>query len=135
MRSFIRHPSDIPIDCRPTHHRPGRRDRLKNISSGGLCFETPEALQRGRVVQITIPIQEPAFEVMGTTVWCRRTNTHYDVGIQFADTNTEFAVRMVEQICQIHHYQREVLEKEGRSLSGAEAAAEWVAKYARDFPS
>ena len=65
----------------------------------------------------------------------RLTSTHYDVGIQFADTNTEFAVRMVEQICQIHHYQREVLEKEGRSLSGAEAAAEWVAKYARDFPS
>ena len=29
---------------------------------------------------------------------------------------------MIEQICQTHHYQREVLEKEGRSLSGAEAA-------------
>jgi hypothetical protein len=44
-------------------------------------------------------------------------------------------LRMVEQICQICHYQREILEKEERSLSGAEAAAEWVAKYARDFPS
>jgi hypothetical protein len=49
--------------------------------------------------------------------------------------NTEFAVRMVEQVCQIYHYQREVLEKEGRSLSGADATAEWVAKYVRDFPA
>ena len=135
MRRCIRHPSDIPIDCRLAPHRPGRREYLKNISSGGLCFETPEALPRGRGVQLTIPIREPAFEVMGTIVWCRRAHAHYDVGVRFADADTEFAVRMVEQICQIHHYQREVLEQEGRARSGAEAAAAWVAKYARDFPA
>lgn len=135
MRSFIRHPSDIPIECRLKRQGPGRRDRLKNLSAGGLCFETPEALRRGCAIQITIPIREPPFEVTGTIVWCRQTNHHYEVGVQFADAHTEFAVRMVEQICQIYHYQREVLEKEGRSLSGADAAAEWVAKYARDFPA
>ena len=91
MRRFIRHPSDIPIECRLTRQRPGRQDRLKNISSGGLCFETPEALQRGRVIQLTIPIREPAFEATGTIVWCRRTNTHYDVGVQFADANQQFS--------------------------------------------
>lgn len=135
MRSFIRHPSDIPMDYRLTRHGSNRRDRLKNISAGGLCFETQEVLQQGRVIQITIPVREPPFEATGTIVWCRQTNRHYEVGVQFADANTEFAVRMVEQICQIHHYQREVLEREGRSLSGAAAAAEWVAKYARDFPA
>ena len=135
MRCFIRHPSDIPINCRVTRHGSSRWNRLKNISSGGLCFETQEALQQGCVIQITIPVRKPAFEATGTIVWCRRTNSYYDVGVQFNDENTEFAVRMVEQICQIHHYQREVLEKEGRSLSGADAATEWVAKYARDFPS
>lgn len=103
MRSFIRHPADIPIECRLTRHGPSRRDRLKNISAGGLCFETSEALQRGCLIQITIPVREPAFEATGTIVWCRRTNSHYDVGVQFADAHTEFAVRMVEQICQIHH--------------------------------
>jgi hypothetical protein len=135
MRSFIRHPSDIPMDYRLTRQAPGRRSRLRNISVGGLCFETLEALQRGRAIQIMIPVREPPFEATGTIVWCRQTNHHYEVGVQFADANTEFAVRMVEQICQIHHYQREVLEREGRSLSGADAAAEWVAKYARDFPA
>lgn len=87
------------------------------------------------MIHLTIPVQEPAFEATGVIAWCHRTNSHYEVGVQFADANTEFAVRMVEQVCQIHHYQREVLEKEGRSLSGADAAAEWVAKYAQDFPA
>ena len=54
MRHFIRHPSDIPMDYRVTRYRPSRRDRLKNISPGGLCFETPEALERGCAIQITI---------------------------------------------------------------------------------
>lgn len=135
MRQFIRHPADIPIECRITRLGSGRRHCLKNISQGGLCFQTSNALRRGCIIQITIPVQEPAFEMTGTIVWCRRTNSHYDVGVQFADADTEFLVRMVEQICQIHHYQREVLEKEGRVLSGAEAAAEWVARYAQDFPT
>jgi len=135
MRCFIRHPSDIPIHCCITRHGSSQWDRLKNISSGGLCFETQEALQQGCMIQITIPVRKPAFEATGTIVWCRRTNHYYDVGVQFTDESTEFAVRMIEQICQIHHYQREVLEKEGRSLSGADAATEWVAKYAQDFPS
>ena len=135
MRQFIRHPSDIPIEYCVTRLGSGRREHLNNISQGGLCFRTPKALQRGCIIRITIPVREPAFETTGTIVWCRRTNGYYDVGVQFADANTEFSVRMVEQICQIHHYQKEVLTKEGRSLSGPEAAAEWVAKYARDFPS
>jgi hypothetical protein len=135
MRHFIRHPSDIPIEYHITRCDPCQRNGLKDISLGGLCFQTPHALERGCVIQIKIPVREPPFEVTGTIVWCRRTNGHYHVGVQFVDANTEFSVRMVEQICQICHYQREVLEKEGRSLSGAEAAAEWVANYARDFPS
>ena len=135
MRSFIRHPSDVPMDYCLTRQGAGRWVRLKNVSAGGLCFQTREALQRGGVVQITIPVREPAFEATGTIVWCRQTNHHYEVGVPFADANTEFAVRIIEQIGQIHHDQREVLEREGRVLSGADAAAEWIAKYARDFPA
>lgn len=134
MREFIRHPSNIPIECRVAEREPHRRARLKNVSEGGLCFQSGQALRRGTRIQITIPVREPAFETTGTIAWCRRVNGHYDVGVQFADANTEFSVRMVEQICRIHQYQKDVLEKEGRELSSAEAALEWVAKYAKDFP-
>jgi hypothetical protein len=135
MREFIRHPAEIPIECHVARLENRRRDRLKNISQGGLCFETANALQRGCIIRITIPVRKPPFVTTGTIVWCRHANGRYDVGVQFADANTEFSVRMVEQICHIQRYQKEVLEKQGRQLSDAEAALEWVEKYAKDFPA
>ncbi|MEI2780233.1 MAG: PilZ domain-containing protein [Candidatus Competibacter sp.] len=135
MREFIRHPADIPIECHVARLETRCRERLKNISQGGLCFETASALQRGCVIRITIPVRKPPFETTGMIVWCRHVNGHYDVGVQFADASTEFSVRMVEQICHIQRYQKEVLEKQGRQLSDAEAALEWVEKYAKDFPA
>jgi len=135
MRHFIRHPSDIPIKYRITRSESGRKNCLKDICPGGLCFQTENPLVRGCVIEITIPVREPPFEATGTIAWCRRIKDHYHVGVRFADENTEFSVRMVEQVCQIHHYQNEVLEKEGRFLSGEEAAAEWVAKHAQNFPA
>ncbi|MBL8251644.1 MAG: PilZ domain-containing protein [Candidatus Competibacter sp.] len=134
MREFIRHPVDIPIEYQIANIKISRRERLSNISQGGLCFRAEKALPRGSQIHITIPVRQPAFEAVGTIVWCRRADNHYDVGVQFADANAEFSVRMVEQVCQIQHYQKQVLEKEGRQLSSAEAAAEWVGKYAKDFP-
>lgn len=135
MRQFIRHPSDIPLDCSLAQPDSTQRHCLKDISAGGLCFQSGQALPQGGVVRLTIPVREPPFEVMGTIMWCSRINSHYEVGVQFADAGTEFAVRMVEQVCHIHHYQRQVLAQEGRVLSGAEAAAEWVHQYAQDFPT
>ncbi len=134
MRQFIRHPSDIPIEYSVTHLGNCRRNRLRDIGQGGLCFSADTAIERGCLIRIVIPIREPEFEVTGTIVWCRETNSHFEVGVRFEDINTAFSVRMIEQICHISHYQKEILAKEGRQLSGAEAAAEWVAKFARDFP-
>jgi hypothetical protein len=41
---------------------------------------------------------------------------------------------MVEQVCHIEQYKADVLKKEGRELTGEEAAKEWILKYAKDFP-
>jgi len=135
MRQFIRHPSDIPIEYSVAHLGSRRKNRLRDIGQGGLCFRADTAIDRGCTVRIVIPIRKPEFEVTGTIVWCRKTNRHFDVGVRFEDANTEFAVRMIEQICHIDHYRKEVLEREGRQLSSAEAAMEWVTKFARDFPA
>ncbi len=64
MRHFIRHPSDIPIECHITHCEPCRRSALKDISLGGLCFQTPDALERGCVIQVTIPRQSRGLSFM-----------------------------------------------------------------------
>ena len=40
---------------------------------------------------------------------------------------------MVEQVCQIEHYRREVLRVEGRVLDAESAAVEWIGRYAAEF--
>lgn len=136
LRQFIRHPSDVPIECRVASLEPVqlRGQHLKDISAGGLCFQTAQQLRPGWVVHLTIPVRKPAFEVMATVIWCKPLNAHYEAGVKFADAGAEFAVRMVEQVCQIHHYQRQVWQTEGRKLSAEEAAVEWVRRHAEDFP-
>jgi hypothetical protein len=41
---------------------------------------------------------------------------------------------MVQQVCSIENYRREVQQREGRALTTQEAASEWIAKYAGRFP-
>jgi hypothetical protein len=89
----------------------------------------------GARVVLTIPIVQPAFRAAGSVVWCRRDGRDYEVGIRFQEAADVFAARMVEQICQIEHYRQEVLRSEGRVLDGEEAALEWIARYAAQFPS
>jgi Tfp pilus assembly protein PilZ len=132
MREFIRHPNDIPIACDVTGQ--GTDERLKDVSEGGLCFVADEPIESGSHVHIEIPVEQPPFRVDGTVVWCRPAAERYDVGVQFSTETREFSVRMVEQICQIEHYRKEILATEGRELSCEEAAREWIARNAADFP-
>jgi len=41
---------------------------------------------------------------------------------------------MVEQVCSIESYQKKIYETEGRRLTTEQAAMEWIAKYAAQFP-
>lgn len=134
MREYIRHPTDIPIEYNLSDHIDGRKKQLKNISAGGLCFRTDDAIEPGTALHIVIPVCEPVFEADAEVVWCHRVKNYYHVGVKFADKDTAFAVRMVEQVCHIEHYRRNVADKEGRHLTAEKAAMEWIGKYAKDFP-
>jgi len=130
----IRHPTDFPIDYRLDEQQPKYRRRLKQVGHDGLCFQSDHGCSPGRIVHITIPTHPWPFEAQGIVAWCRRDGDQYEVEVRFADEATRFAVRMVEQICYIEHYRREVLAHEGRALNTEEAAAEWIARYAARFP-
>jgi predicted ATPase len=132
MRAFLRHPSDIPIELKENAR--SRAERLNNVSFGGLACESREYLEQNTLVNIRLPTIQPAFATTGKVVWCTKRNGNYDVGIQFLDESDLFLTRMVEQLCHIEHYRNEVRTSEGRSLSGEEAAREWIAKHAHDFP-
>lgn len=132
MRRYIRHPFDVTIRY-TVDETAGNGKELKNISEGGLCFHSPTPIDTGSRIRIEIPIEPEAFVAEGIVVWCRR-HEGYEIGVQFDEATQSFSLRMVEQVCHIKHYQREVLAKEGRRLSNEEAALEWISKYAKVFP-
>ena len=138
MRKFIRHPTDIPIEYKLDDVVAHKKEYLSDVSHGGLSFLSRIFLEPGSVIHLCIPIHKPVFTAEGVIVWCRRNEKYedscYDVGVEFKEKKTEYGIRMVEQVCYIEHYKKEVSEKEGRKLTGKEAAVEWINKYAKDFP-
>lgn len=135
MRSYIRHPSDIPIEYQADVHDSGVcKELLNNISNGGLSFSSDRALREGLVITVRITHVKPHFEVQGRVAWCHRERDHYVVGVSFMEEADLFRLRMVEQICHIEHYKSKVQAEEGRCLSGEQAAREWIQKFAGQFP-
>ena len=134
MREFIRHPTDIPLRYDLADVTADQEDFLNDVSAGGLSFKSSRYITPGSHINITIPLHEPVFTAEGVVAWCREADDSFLAGVQFLGEKDEFKLRMVEQVAYIEHYKREVLESEGRSLTGTEAAKEWIAKYAGGFP-
>lgn len=135
MRKYIRHPTGMPLKFSLQGDLPPRRERLKDVSNGGLCFGTAVAMEPGYIVRLLISIADQYFEADAHVVWCREDGGGFDIGVRFDSEEDEFALRMVEQLCYIEQYRRQVAEDEGRHLSSEEAAHEWIERFAADFPT
>ncbi|MBN1290371.1 MAG: PilZ domain-containing protein [Candidatus Latescibacteria bacterium] len=134
MRQYIRHPTDMPIEYDIEDVTVNKDQRLNDIGKGGLSFHAENQIDPGTRIKMRFPIHEPVFETEGIVVWCFKNKDKYQIGVQFSNINTEYHIRMIEQIYFIEQYKNEVLKNEGRELSNKEAAAEWISKYAKDFP-
>lgn len=135
-RRFVRHPADIPIDIAIDDPPPRAPRRLKDVGLGGLACRSDRPLAIGTQVVVTIPLVQPVFHAPCSVVWCRRHGPgNYEVGVCFSAPEDVYAARLVEQICQIEHYRKDVLRREGRELDGETAAQEWIARYAAVFPA
>lgn len=135
QRKFLRHPTEIPIriHCEETSRRTVRN--LSNISAGGLACRSDEAMPIGCEVMIEIPVSTPPFQTRGAVCWCRALTKGFELGIRFTSQEEVFALRMVEQLCQIERYRKHVKEHQGREIDSAEAAIEWINIYAERFPT
>lgn len=134
MRKYIRHPADIPIEINYTGLSVAKERKVNNIGIGGLSLQSDVYLPKNTVVEVRIPVVKPVFETKTRVAWCEKKDDHFDIGVEFAEEKEAFRARMVEQVCYIEHYKKEVQEKEGRVISTKEAALEWITKYAKDFP-
>ena len=135
MRRYIRHPSDIPIEINQQRTNNLSTENLMNVSLGGLSFHSKTPFILGSHLKITISAVSPAYETIAKVRWCDdQEDGKYEIGVELLNENDVFKTRMVEQVCHIAHYKRQVYMDEGRDLSGSEAANEWIAKFAHDFP-
>jgi c-di-GMP-binding flagellar brake protein YcgR len=131
-RRFIRHPTGIPVEIRGAANAV-TRERVRDLSVGGLSFHADAALTLGSVINLRIATVEPAFETQARVVWCRHAGAGYDLGVAFLSAEDAFRARMVEQVCHIESYRRRLLA-EGRALTPEAAAREWIARFAASFP-
>jgi hypothetical protein len=134
MRQFIRHPANIPIEVRGGDPLPPATRQMVNVSLGGLAFQSDAAFEPRAIVTVRIPFVQPAFETRARVAWCTARNGRFELGVQFLDPEDAFVGKMVEQVCHIENYRKVVHEIDGRHLTAEEAAAEWIAKYAAQFP-
>ena len=132
MRRYIRHSTDLPVDVRMSRVVARGREYLRNISRGGLCFRSTTPLTPGLTIEVEIPVAQPVFRTGGVVAWCRPAEdgtSGYEVGVSFSDISPVIGKRLVDQVCHIEHYKREIWLREGRWLTGEEAALEWLCSH------
>lgn len=136
MREFLRHPSNIPIDVRVVSERVEQVEEHANtrdVSMAGLCCLVDHEIPCGSDVEFRVPLLSEEYVGRGTVVWCRPGREGYQLGIEFSRQDDVFRVKMVEQLCQIEAYRREIRACDGRELDGEQAAREWIKRFADDF--
>ena len=134
MRKYIRHPADIPIEIYPEESSDLVMENMMNVSLGGLSFHSKVPHDLGCHLKITISAIDPPYQALAKVCWCDEQEGGFEIGVELLNKNDVYKTRMVEQVCHIAHYKRQVLLKEGRNLTGAEAASEWIVKFAHEFP-
>jgi hypothetical protein len=139
IRKFIRHPSGVPIevmlDWAEDENDETVDQTITNVSLGGLAFVSQKPIELLERVRICIPVLNKENFLVGNVVWCEKIGNGYEIGIEFEKSRDAYRLRMIEQICHIEHYRKEISRLEGRELNPQEAAKEWISKYADEFPA
>ncbi|AYC32681.1 PilZ domain-containing protein [Pseudomonas cavernae] len=135
MRQFLRHPSELPVELIQRKHAFLPKQRLHNISLGGVACNSSKSFRRGTAVELCIPLLGDQARCAGVVAWCRKQLDDYLIGIAFIDEDSLFRARMVEQICQIEQYRQQREQQAGQPLPVEAVAQEWIAQHAADFPS
>ncbi|KEF31313.1 MAG: PilZ domain-containing protein [Gammaproteobacteria bacterium] len=132
MRRFIRHPTEFPILIFAGDCASGDEASMCDISQGGLACRLTRKLRVGETVALGIPSIQQDYRIAGQIVRCRRCRAGYRIAVQFSDEAESFKTKMVEQVCQIEHFRRELC-REGCELDSEAAAREWISRFGGQF--
>lgn len=129
MRNYIRHSASMPIEFE-INQGDLQTQNLQNVSAGGLCFFSDQHIPQGVSISINIPHLKHSFTENCSVAWCTKVDDKYRIGVMFENDLTAFRLKMIEQVCHIEDYRKEIYVTEGRKLSAEEASQEWLDKFA-----
>ncbi len=104
-RKYIRHPAEIAIEYKIAGQHTEKTDLTKNISFGGLCFQTHMYMDPGTRLILRFPSINPKFEVGAEIMWCSRKKGYTEIGVQFMNENDAYRARIIEEICDLKNKQ------------------------------
>jgi len=137
IRKYIRHITGIPIevslDYAPVNLVESEDDTITNVSLGGLSFIATERLDINEHIKVRFPVLREDAELGGKVVWCKETHRGYEVGLEFDDPKEIDRLKVIEHICHIENYRKEIESREGRKVNCEQAAREWVSRFAGNF--
>ena len=133
-RRFLRHRAEIPVEISsPEQEWSQQVNSTHDISNGGLSFYSDTPLKVNQIIKLTIRITRPFFEETAKVVWCHANGSGHEIGVQFLNNEAVYGIRMVEQVCHIEQYRKDMKNNHGRDLTTKEAAMEWISKYAAQY--
>lgn len=132
---LIRHPRQIPLETRVTRLKSDQHPSTHGACQAMLAFDCERRVRVGATITVRVPCLLEDCQVTGRVVWLIRSLQGYVVGVAFFSEGEAFRMRMLEQLCHIEAYRRAKTACEGRNVTRNEAAAEWIARHAADFPS
>lgn len=111
-RKFYRHPTEIPISvCSATESEfetsQYHFQQMKNVSLGGLAFESHQMLKRDTIIRVSILFTGSPVQMVGKVAWCRPDEVNksaFLIGVEFTENEKETSGDIVESACQVEVY-------------------------------
>lgn len=132
--NLIHHPEQVPVEIQTLGYSEAYPAPPVSGCQGELAVHCASKFRVGAVVELYVPQLDSSIRLHGYVIWFHKAGQGYLIGISFKGENEAFRMRMIEQLCHIEAYRKDVAAKQGRILTREEAAAEWIARYSEDFP-
>ena len=135
IRKYVRQVTGIPVEVTLDYSENinADDDTITNISLGGLALVAEDPLDIGEFIQVRCPILNNEAQLSGKVIWCEKSLSGYEVGLEFNDPTEIEQLKIIDQICDIEQFRTQVAEQEGRHLSSEQATREWVSQHTGNF--
>jgi len=98
LRLFKRSKLDLPVIVKTGRSEILEKASLKDIGLGGLSFRSSLHLEKGAIVEITLPNISTAFHSLAKVLWTKKEDGHYLTGVEFYLHNEKQVLEAVQKL-------------------------------------